>query len=242
MERRSRPRRPRHGFPGAGLGGLPRCRRRGRRNDDRVHVREVFQDLQADRRVSGDDRLVADGMDEMPLDPGIAVVLEDLPPAGIGKLHRLRPQAPDSGQLRVRGALGHDDRAGDAEPLCVPADPLRHVAGARRVDALREALLRQESHGIAGAAQLERADRLKVLELQPDLRPRVLDVQAHERRADRRPRDAAARRPDVLEARRLNRSRGGSLRIPGTVRSPRPGLSRRCAGPTRRPRRRCRAT
>src|SRR5439155_4887865 len=118
-----------------------------------------------DRRVSGDDGLVADGMNEVALNPGITMVLEDLPPAGIGKLHRLRPQAPDGGELRARGVLGNDDRAGNAEPLRVPRNPLCHVPGARRGDAFREALLREQSHGVAGAAQLERADGLEVLEL-----------------------------------------------------------------------------
>ena len=51
----------------------------------------------------------------------------------------------------------------------------------------------------ACAADLERADRLQVLELEPDLRRRVVDVEADERRADDRPRDALARRLDVGE-------------------------------------------
>jgi hypothetical protein len=97
----------------------PECRRdaageaaAAERHDDRVHVRKVFQDLEPDRRVSGDDGLVADRMDEVALDPGIAVVFEDLPPARIGELHRLRAQALDRGELCLRRGLGDDDRAG----------------------------------------------------------------------------------------------------------------------------------
>jgi hypothetical protein len=51
---------------------------------------------------------------------------------------------------------------------------------------------------IARAADLERSDRLQVLELEVDLRLAV-GAQAHERRADRGARDALARRLDLVE-------------------------------------------
>jgi hypothetical protein len=47
----------------------------------------------------------------------------------------------------------------------VPRDGLGHVPGARRPQRFRVG----ECEGIARAAQLERADRLQVLELQEDL-------------------------------------------------------------------------
>ena len=191
------------------------------RDDDRVHVREVLEDLEADRAVSGDDGRIADGMDEEALDPGIAVVLEDLPPAGVGELDGRGAQALDRARAwsaaRCRGRRPCTGCRGAARSSRRPA-PCCRRSPCRRPS--RAASRRRERHGVAGAAQLERADRLQVLELQPDLRRRVLDVQPDERRADRRSGDASARGADVLERRRLQSFAWRLLRNPGIVRSP----------------------
>src|SRR5581483_2307274 len=52
---------------------------------------------------------------------------------------------------------------------------------------------------VRGAAELERADRLQALELQPDLAPGHVDREPHERRADRVAGDALARALDLGE-------------------------------------------
>src|SRR5204863_6387843 len=52
---------------------------------------------------------------------------------------------------------------------------------------------------VVGAPDLERADRLEVLELQVDLGLRLGHVQPDERGADGRARDRLARGPDLLE-------------------------------------------
>ena len=62
-----------------------------------------------------------------------------------------------------------DDRALNATAARVPGDPLGHVARRRGVDAAREGGGRGKGHGVSGAAQLERADRLQILELGEDL-------------------------------------------------------------------------
>ena len=51
-----------------------------------------------------------------------------------------------------------------------PGDALRHVPGARRDDAVGELGRRRGAHRRQRAAQLEPADRLQALELQPDPR------------------------------------------------------------------------
>jgi hypothetical protein len=54
------------------------------------------------------------------------------------------------------------------------------------------------SHGIDCAADLERADRLEVLELEPDLR-RGVDVEPDERGADRGAGDRLPRQLDLRD-------------------------------------------
>ena len=111
-------------------------------------------------------------------------------------LDRAAAEALDRGQLRLGRVVGHDDRAGNLELPRGPGDALGHVPGARGDDAGLQLLGRDLEDGVQRAAELERADRLEVLELEVDL-ARVLE--AHERRA----RDAAGqplpRGPDLGE-------------------------------------------
>jgi hypothetical protein len=104
----------------------------------------------------------------------------------------------DSRDLCRGCALGNDHGAGDAEPSRVPRDALRHVPRARRPHTVSELRARREGHPVAGAADLERSDRLQALELEPDLGRRVR-AQAHERRADRGTGDALAGRLDLRQ-------------------------------------------
>src|SRR5262249_58947005 len=55
---------------------------------------------------------------------------------------------------------------------------------------------RREQHGVGRTADLERADRLEVLELEVDLGGGILDTQPHQRGPDRGARDPLARRLD----------------------------------------------
>jgi hypothetical protein len=66
-----------------------------------------------------------------------------------------------------------DDRGRNAELTRDPGNALAHVPGGRSDDARPQLLGRNLEHGIRSAAQLERADRLEILELQVDL-PLVL--------------------------------------------------------------------
>src|SRR5262249_5448386 len=140
------------------------------RNEHRDHVLEVLEDLEADRSVSGDDRGIADRMDERPFDTGMMVVDQDLPPIVEGNPERLDAEPLDRRDVRVRRMPGYDEVARDSEASRVPRHTLRHVARARGVHAARERLSRKQAHRAPRAAQLERSDRLEVLELEPDLR------------------------------------------------------------------------
>ena len=98
----------------------------------------------------------------------------------------------------VCGACRGDDRRRHAELAGGPGDALRHVAGARRDDSLGRRRVRRLPDRVDGAADLERADRLQVLELEPDLR-RPVDGEANERRADRGAGDRLAGALDLGE-------------------------------------------
>ena len=99
----------------------------------------------------------------------------------------------------VCGALsGRDDRRRHAELARGPGDALRHVAGARRDDPLGGFRVRRLPDRVDGAADLERADRLQVLELEPDLR-RPFDRETQERRPDRGAGDRLAGALDLGE-------------------------------------------
>ena len=144
-------------------------------------------------------RAVGDGMDEEAVEPGEAVLLDHLPPAVEGHLDDLAAQALDGRQLGGRRVVGHHDRGRHAELAGAPGHPLRHVAGARRVDPVAQALGTGEAHGVGGAAQLEGADGLQVLQLEPDLPRRVVHVQAHQRRAEGDSGQPLAGGPDLVE-------------------------------------------
>jgi hypothetical protein len=82
-----------------------------------------------------------------------------------------------------------------------------HVAGAGGHHPVREGLGRGGAHRVAGAAQLERADWLEVLELEPDL-GRRLDGQPEEWGARDEAGKSPARRLDLPEGRRFQRRPG----------------------------------
>src|SRR5205807_5009507 len=94
-----------------------------------------------------------------------------------------RAQARDGGELGLRSVLGDDDGARDAATPRVPGHTLGHVAGAGGPHAAGPLLRRGQGQGVAGAAQLERADRLEVLEFEVNLSARVVDVETNQRRA-----------------------------------------------------------
>jgi hypothetical protein len=76
---------------------------------------------------------------------------------------------------------------------------LRHVAGARRHDAARKLGARRLEDRVRRAAELERADRLQALELEPDFRRRIVDVKPNERRLCDGVREPVPRALDVVE-------------------------------------------
>ena len=137
-------------------------------------VGKVLEDLEPDRSVAGDDGAVRHRVDEEALDSRIAVLGEDLPPSVDRHLddrgrrdarpRRAWPAARDPARrpcTECRGAARSRPRPG---PCC------RRTRYRRR--GTRDAGI-GEGHRVARAAQLEGADRLEALELEPDLGGRL---------------------------------------------------------------------
>ena len=92
----------------------------------------------------------------------------------------------DGLELDFRRSLRRHHRTGDAQLARSPGNALRHVPGGRREYAAPQLGRRKLSHGISRAANLERADRLEVFQLQVNLCRKVKTVQPDEWRAQRR--------------------------------------------------------
>src|SRR5207247_95169 len=103
-------------------------------------------------------------------------------------------EALDGRDLRLRRVVGRDHGARDAELPRGPGDALRHVARTRGDEPGGDVL--RPARRVVGAADLERADRLEVLELEVDLSGRL---QPDEWCADGRPRERLAGGLDLLE-------------------------------------------
>ncbi len=149
-------------------------------DEHRGDVVELVGELEPDHAVARHHPLVEDRVDEEPLDAGVGARLHRLPP----RVERHRDDRPaqtgDRLELRRRGVVGRDDDRRYAELARDPANALGHVPGARRPDAVPPLVRRGLADRACGAAELERADGLQALELEPDL-ARRLDVEPDER-------------------------------------------------------------
>ena len=134
--------------------------------------RRVGEELEADGALPRDDLLVVIGMDE-----DQAFALRHLAGEHRGAVDAValqqHPRAEALGALHlVEGrALGHDDGGGNGEALGVIGDALGMIAGGHGDDAGLGLLRRQAAQLVAGAAVLERAGELLVLQLQRRSRP-----------------------------------------------------------------------
>ena len=123
----------------------------------------------------------ANGVHEQPLHRRVPPRREHVEPLVDRDLQDLPTEPAGGAELRLRRSLGHHDRARHAELARAPGDALRHVPGARRPEAVADEFGIGHEHGVRGTAQLEGADGLEQLELEPDLRGR-LGVEPDERR------------------------------------------------------------
>ena len=141
------------------------------RHDDAIETGLVFEHLDADRALPGDDLVVVIGVDE-----DVALLLDHRLGGhlAVGQclarkhdLGAMRPRALDLGRRR---RLRHDDDRRDAELARVIGNRLRVVAGRHGDHPARPLGRGQIGHLVEGAAILERTGDLQVLEFDVDLR------------------------------------------------------------------------
>ena len=197
------------------------------RDHDRIRVGQVLQYLQPDCAVAGHHRRVLDRVHEQSVQPVEVAGDDDVPPGVVRDLQHPAAQPLDRGDLGLGRVIGHDDSGRDAELARRPGDALGHVPRAGGDQALGPRAGRREHDRVGRAADLERVDGLQVLQLEVDLGRGVLDVQAHQRRADHRTGDP---RPRGLDLRQLDHDAApsaSSITMPPPPRGrPRPPRSR----------------
>ena len=93
---------------------------------------------------------------------------------GFAVQHHGGAPGPGADHLGGRGEQRHDDDGADPEQAGVPGDGLGVVAGGHGDDAGAALLGRQQGEAVGGAAFLEGADGLQVLELERHVRARGL--------------------------------------------------------------------
>ena len=155
------------------------------RRDDRVDVRQIFEDLESGRGVAGDESVVVERVDEMAGHPRSSRAIR--PSASTRRRCARTIEAPSRSIARIfvcRRGVHHHHRAARAQLVCAAnADALGGVAGADRPHAVAQRFRRQLADDVVRAADLERPDRLQRLELQVQLRS-VRQLDADEGSAD----------------------------------------------------------
>ena len=173
------------------------------RHDDRVDVRRLLEDFQRHRALAGHHVGVVERMDE---GEALAVGQQRRVRARLGQVravqHHAGAELAAVGHLDQRRELRHDDGDRDPQQAAVVRDALRMVAGRDGDDAGPSGRFRQQQQRVAGAAFLEAAGALQVVELAEDMRAgelrqryrldagRLVDAAA----------DALARGEDVVDA------------------------------------------
>src|SRR5688572_31894935 len=99
----------------------------------------------------------------------------------------------------LRRGFRNDDRARHTDLSRHPGYTLRHVARARGDHTLAQLVARNRSHRAGSTTNLERAYRLQVLELEPDLARNIVGLKAYQRRPHGDFRDSFARAANILE-------------------------------------------
>ena len=139
-------------------------------DDDRVEVGVLLEQLEADGALTRDHGAIVEGVRE-----DAVFFLFDLTRLAVGGVivtaveDDLCAELARAGDLDQRGSFGHDDLGRHPQPGPVVGDGLCVVSCARGDDASASLLGRQGHQLVAGAALLEGAGDVMILELEVDL-------------------------------------------------------------------------
>ena len=160
---------------------------------------QILDDLHAYGRIARHDRDIGHRVNEAEafhaLEPAFQ---EHLPPAGERNRHDAGSEPLERGELGGRGVIRDDRSERDAAVPGAPGKTKRHVPGAGGVDALGERARVDRADRISRPSNLERPDRLKRFQLEPDL-ARPVEWETDQRRADRGVLDPFPRLSDRIE-------------------------------------------
>src|SRR5688572_19233292 len=132
-------------------------------------------------------------VNERSLNTRVRTLLKRCPPLPKRNFDYTPTEPLNGADLRLGRSRGRDYSARNAEPARTPRHTLGHVARRRGHNSALKFSRRQASDCTRCAPNLERADRLKILEFQVDLGGSVRNIQTNERRASRGVRDHAPR-------------------------------------------------
>src|SRR5690242_2899458 len=128
---------------------------------------------------------VIERVNERPCNTRKRPLLKRFPPLVKRNLDHASPESLDRFEFRSGRSRRRDDGAGNAELARTPRDTLGHVP-CRSGDYTALELLRlQPRNRIRGPADLERSNRLEILQFQVDLSRRIRKIETNKRRADR---------------------------------------------------------
>ena len=148
--------------------------------------------------MAGDEIVIVERVDEGALEPFEFVRLCGDPGAVVGHRHGGRAERAHTVELGLRRGLDRDHGAGNAELPSRISDALAGVAGADRPDTFCALLVREPGDGVARAANLVGVGRLEVLELEPEIRSAVAELQLHQRRPQHGSGDPLPRLLDIV--------------------------------------------
>ena len=151
------------------------------RNDNRIDVRQVRDNFEADGCISRQRRRVSYRVNVQAGVTRMTALFNNLPPLIVAKRLHGRAEIPHRVEFRRRRTLRRIDRRGQTELPCDPGQPETGIARARGVNTVLHRIFDSGQYSVAHRPHLERADGLKVLEFEEDLVRTVNCIEAQQR-------------------------------------------------------------
>ena len=159
--------------------------------------------------MTGDEIVIVERVHKCSFRSGIRTLFKSFPRNVVWNRDEFRAERTHPVDLRFRGGLDHDNGARHARFSRRVGDTLSCISSADRPHATLALGLGQHCHGVGGATQFVRVDRLEVLQLETDVGIVRSHFQTDQRRTHDGVCDSCARfsylsqfdRPDGLECR-----------------------------------------
>ena len=147
--------------------------------------------------MTGDEIVIVERMDKGSFGSRIRTFLERLPGKIVRDRNKLCAQRPHPLDLGFRRCFDYDDRARHTCLSCRVSDTLPSISGADCPHAAFAIKFGEHRHGVGGAAQFVRIDRLQILQLQSDVGKIRTEFETNQRCAHDRPCDPGSRSSDL---------------------------------------------